>query len=61
MTPPPIVVTPLVVGGAWALGHMGFSRCGARAQLPHGMRDLPGPGIEPVLRGVTSSSGRGAC
>ena len=33
---PPIVVTPLVVDGAWALGSMGFSSCGAQTQLPHG-------------------------
>ena len=25
-----------------------LSRCGAWAYLPHIMRDLPGPGIEPV-------------
>ena len=27
---------------------MGFSSCGAWAELPHGMWDLPGSGIEPV-------------
>ena len=48
MTPPPTVVTPLAVDGAWAPGHMGFSSCDARAQLPHGMRVLSGPGIEPM-------------
>ena len=26
----------------------GFSSCGARASLLHGMWDLPGPGLEPV-------------
>ena len=26
----------------------GFSSCGARAQLLHGMWDLPGPGLEPM-------------
>ena len=29
------------------LGHR-LRSCGARAQLPRGMRDLPGPGVEPV-------------
>ena len=29
-------------------GRMGFSSCGAWAELPHGMWDLPGSGIEPV-------------
>ena len=28
--------------------HTGFSSCGARASLFHGMWDLPGPGFEPV-------------
>lgn len=44
---------------AWALGSRGFSSCsswapkhrlmscGTLAQLPHGMRVLPGPGIKP--------------
>ena len=27
---------------------VGFSSCGARAQMIHGMWNLPGPGIEPV-------------
>ena len=27
---------------------LGLSSCGARAQLLHGMWDLPGPGLEPV-------------
>ena len=27
---------------------MGFRSCGAWAELPHGMRDLPGAGIKPV-------------
>ena len=34
--------------GAQALGHVGFSSCGARAQLPHGTWDLPRLGFEPV-------------
>ena len=29
-------------------GHMGFSSCGAGAQLPHGVWDLPDPGIKPL-------------
>ena len=33
---------------AWALEGMGFRSCGAQAQLPHSMWNLPGPGIEPV-------------
>ena len=28
--------------------HVGFSSCGTRAQLLHGMWNLPGPGLEPV-------------
>ena len=28
--------------------HVGFSSCGIRAQLLHGMWDLPGPGFEPM-------------
>ena len=28
-------------------GHMGFGSCGAGAQLPHGVWDLPDPGIKP--------------
>ena len=28
--------------------HVGFSSCGARAQLLRGMWDLPRPGLEPV-------------
>ena len=28
--------------------HAGFSSCDARAYLPHGMWDIPGPGIEPT-------------
>ena len=31
---------------AGALGHVGFSSCGTRAQLPLGMWNLPGPGIQ---------------
>ena len=48
---------------AWVLRHAGFSRCStsrwalecgfssydARASLPHGMWNLPGPGIKPVF------------
>ena len=46
---------------AQALGHVGFSRCssqaskhrlnsrGTQAQLPHGMWDLPIPGMEPMF------------
>ena len=33
--------------GLWAL-ELRLSSCGARALLLHGMRDLPGPGLEPV-------------
>ena len=33
--------------GSRALEHS-LSSCGARAQLLHGMWDLPGPGLEPV-------------
>ena len=32
---------------SWALEHR-LSSCGARAQLLHGVWDLPGPGLEPV-------------
>ena len=32
--------------GPWVLGYSGFSSCGARAQLTHGMWDLPRPGIK---------------
>ena len=34
----------------WSTGfrHVGFSSCGARAPLLHGMWDLPGPGLEPM-------------
>ena len=31
-----------------ALGRSGFSSCGSGSWLPHGMWDLPGPGLEPV-------------
>jgi len=31
-----------------ALGHVGFSGCGAQLFLPHGMWHLPGPGNEPM-------------
>ena len=33
---------------AQALAYIGFSSCGTWAQLPHGMWNLPRPGIEPV-------------
>ena len=33
---------------AVAPGHASFSCCGTWAYLPHGMWDLPRPGIEPV-------------
>ena len=33
---------------ARALGHSGFSICGAQAQLLHGTWDLPSPRIEPM-------------
>ena len=33
--------------GAWALG-LGLSTCVLQAQLPLGIQDRPGPGIEPV-------------
>ena len=32
-----------------ALGHAGFSSCSAQAQLPHGMWNPSGLGIEPVF------------
>ena len=32
----------------WALGCSGFSSCSAQVQLPCGMWDLPGSGIEPM-------------
>ena len=35
-------------GGAQALGCSGFGSWGTRAQLPRGIWDPPGPGIEPV-------------
>ena len=34
--------------GAWALEIMGFSNCGALAQLPCGIWNPPGSGIEPM-------------
>ena len=36
------------------------TRCGSRAELLHGMRDLPGPGIErmsPALQGGLLTTG----
>ena len=39
--------------GLWAPEHR-LSSCGARAQLLHGMWDLPGPGLEPVSRTLAS-------
>ena len=52
--------------GAWSLGHVGFSSCGAWAQLPCSLWGLPGPGIEPgfsVLAGrfLTAGSSRKSC
>ena len=50
--------------GARSLGHVGFSSCGPRAQLPCSLWGLPRPGIEPgfsVLAGrflITGSSGK---
>ena len=46
--------------GAWVLGYSGFSGCGARAQLTHGMWDLPRPGIKLVslaFQGVFLTTG----
>ena len=34
--------------GAQAQGHTGFSSCGTQAHLPHGIWNLPGPGIKPM-------------
>ena len=33
--------------GSWALERR-LSSCGQRSLLLHGMRDLPGPGLEPM-------------
>ena len=38
---------------ARALQCMGFSSCGSWTQLPHGMWNLPQPGIKPVSPGLT--------
>ena len=35
--------------GGWARGPTGFRSCGAPAELPQGMWNLPGQGIEPVF------------
>ena len=43
-----IAVASLVADGAQALEHTGFSSCGAWAQLPHSMWDLPRSGVEPM-------------
>ena len=45
-------------GRAQALGCSGFGSWGARAQLPHSIWDLPGPGIKPVpaLQGSFSTT-----
>ena len=48
--------------GVWASAGVvrGHSSCGAWAYLPHGMWDLPGPGIQPVspaLAGGFSATG----
>ena len=42
-----VVARGLSSCGLRALKHR-LSSCGARAQLLHGMWDLPGPGVEPV-------------
>ena len=42
-----VVARGLSSCGSWALEHR-FSSCGTRVQLLRGMRDLPGPGREPV-------------
>ena len=42
-----VVACGLSSCGSQALEHR-LSSCGARAELLHGMRDLPRPGIEPV-------------
>ena len=45
---------------AWALGHVSFSSCDAGAQLPSGMWNLPGQGIElmsPALAGRFFTTG----
>ena len=42
-----VVARGLSSCGSWALEH-GLSSCGPQAELPCGMRDLPGPGIKPV-------------
>ena len=42
-----VVACGLSSCGSWALEHRPSS-CGAWAQLLHSMRDLPGPGMEPV-------------
>ena len=34
--------------GGTGSGRAGVGGCGAWAQLPHGMWDLPGPGMEPM-------------
>ena len=40
--------------GAWTLGHVGFSSCGARAYLLCGMWEPPGSGIEPMSAALAS-------
>ena len=42
-----VVARGLSSCGSWALERR-LSSCGSRAQLLHGMWDLPGPGLEPV-------------
>ena len=41
--------------GSQALEHR-LSSCGTRAQLLHGMWDLPGPGIEPMSPALVAGS-----
>ena len=48
-----VVLFPVVEPGVQAL-ELGFSSCGARAQLPQGMWNLLGTGIEPVSAALTS-------
>ena len=48
-----VVLFPVVEPRVQAL-ELGFSSCGARAQLPQGMWNLLGTGIEPVSAALTS-------
>ena len=42
------LIAVLLLLWSMGFGHLGFSSCGAQAWMPHGMWNLPGPGIEPV-------------